>query len=137
MVDDDSRRKVLALRAESAELTIPAGMAHRSADERAEIHSRLFTTVGQLPALAEAGLFGTDAQRALYVHYEEGPVCVAVVLDPPVSVRAPSSAALEDRVRDHVAEHRGVVSADVHPFGKRVSRDRALEILRSLLADAR
>ncbi|MGY5766683.1 hypothetical protein ACXET9_15995 [Brachybacterium sp. DNPG3] len=136
MVDDDSRRKVLALRADSAELTIRGGARRRGARERADAHSHLFTTLGPLPAPAETDLFGSAAQRALYVFYEEGHICVGVVLDPPVSVHAPSSAALEERVRAHVAEHRGVVRADVHPFGKRVERDQAIGILRTLLADA-
>jgi hypothetical protein len=58
-------------------------------------------------------------------------VQVGVVLDPPLSVHAPSLDELEHRVREVIAEHRGVVAADVHAFGKRVPRDVALTVLRA------
>ncbi|MCP5592242.1 hypothetical protein NL301_27865, partial [Klebsiella pneumoniae] len=70
------------------------------------------------------------SQWALYVRYAEGPVQVGVVLDPPLSVHAPSPADLDARVRSVVAEHRGVVEADVHAFGKQVPREVALTALR-------
>ena len=89
-----------------------------------------------LPEPAREGLFGPASQWALFTYYAEGPVQVGVVLDPPLSVHAPTLDELEHRVRDVIAEHRGVVAADVHAFGKRVPRDIALTVLRTAEPEA-
>lgn len=133
---DEDRLTALALRI-PAELTVQSGAGRRSdetdADARAATHAMLFTRLGVLPDEAQQNLFGPDVQRVLYVYYDEGPTLVGAVLDPPVAVHAPSTGGLEAKVRRYVAEHRGVVEADVHPFGKRVDRSDAVEILGALV----
>jgi hypothetical protein len=137
MVDaDDARLAALVLRARSGELTLPEDASRRGRQTRAEAHSMLFTALGDLPDSAQDDLFGPVVQRVLYVYYEEGPAVVGTVLDPPVSVHAPTERGLEGKVIEYVAEHRGVVEADVHAFGKRVDREIALGILAALLADS-
>lgn len=132
MVDEDEdRRATLALRAAGGALTDPDAGSRRDARARAAQSSALFTALGVLPEPAREGLFGPTSQWALFTYYAEGPVQVGVVLDPPLSVHAPSLDELEHRVREVIAEHRGVVAADVHAFGKRVPRDVALNVLRA------
>lgn len=132
MVDEDEdRRATLALRAAGGALTDPDAGSRRDARARAALSSALFTALGVLPEPAREGLFGPTSQWALFTYYAEGPVQVGVVLDPPLSVHAPSLDELEHRVREVIAEHRGVVAADVHAFGKRVPRDVALTVLRA------
>ena len=134
MVDEDEdRRATLALRT-TGEIVDPDPGARRDARARAEESTALFTALGALPESAREGLFGPSSQWALFTFYAEGPVQVGVVLDPPLSVHAPTLDELEHRVREVIAEHRGVVAADVHAFGKRVPREVALTALRG--ADA-
>lgn len=135
--DDDARLAVLALRAEQGELTIPPDAARRGPEARADTHTMLFTVLGRLSATAESDLFGPGIQRVLYVYYPEGSTLVGAVLDPPVSMHAPTTDALDAKVRAYVAEQRGVVEADVHPFGKRVDREQAVETLVRLADDPR
>ena len=136
MVDEDEdRRATLALRAAGGALTDPDAGSRRDARARAAESSALFTALGVLPEPAREGLFGPASQWALFTYYAEGPVQVGVVLDPPLSVHAPTLDELEHRVRDVIAEHRGVVAADVHAFGKRVPRDIALTVLRTAEPD--
>ena len=130
MVDEDEdRRATLALRT-TGEIVDPDPGARRDARARAEESTALFTALGTLPESARQGLFGPSSQWALFTFYAEGPVQVGVVLDPPLSVHAPTLDELEHRVREVIAEHRGVVAADVHAFGKRVPREVALTALR-------
>ncbi|APX32814.1 hypothetical protein BH708_08875 [Brachybacterium sp. P6-10-X1] len=135
--DDDARLAALALRAEQGELTAPPAAARRGPEARADTHTMLFTVLGRLPQAAESDLFGPGVQRVLYVYYPEGSTLVGAVLDPPVSVHAPTTDALDAKVRAYVAEQRGVVEADVHPFGKRVDRARAVEALERLVDGSR
>jgi hypothetical protein len=131
MVDEDeNRRAELAHRADGA-LTDPGAGTRKDARTRAEESVALFTALGTLPWPHREELFGPTSQWALFTYYAEGPVQVGVVLDPPLSVHAPSLAELEQRVVGVVAEHRGVVTADVHAFGKRVPREVALSALRA------
>lgn len=121
----------IALRAR-AEVTASAGAKRHGARHRAddsESHAALFTRLDDLSETAREHLFGPSVQHALYVYYSEGPTLVGAVLDPPVAVHAPSASALDARIRTYVAEHRGVVEADVQTFGRRVERDHALRIL--------
>ncbi|MGP9681974.1 hypothetical protein [Brachybacterium sp. AOP3-A1-3] len=121
----------LELRAR-AEMTAPAGVGRSGARHRAEgseSSTTFFTRLDDLPERAREELFGPSVQHVLYVYYAEGPTLVGAVLDPPVAVHAPSASALEARIRTYVAEHRGVVEADVQTFGRRVERDHALRIL--------
>lgn len=134
--DDDARLAALALRAEQGELTVTREAVRRGPQARADTHTMLFTVLGRLPDAAESDLFGAGVQRVLYVYYAEGATLVGAVLEPPVSVHAPTPDALEAKVRAYVAEQRGVVEADVHAFGKRVDRERAVETLTRLAADA-
>lgn len=135
MVDDDARLAALALRAEQGELTVPHETVRRDPGARADTHTMLFTVLGRLPDAAENDLFGPGIQRVLYVYYAEGATLVGAVLDPAVSMHAPTPDALEAKVRAYVAEQRGVVEADVHAFGKRVDREHALETLTRLVAE--
>ena len=129
MVDEDEdRRATLALRT-TGEIVDPDPGARRDARARAEESTALFTALGTLPESARQGLFGPSSQWALFTFYAEGPVQIGVVLDPPLSVHAPTLDELEHRVREVIAEHRGVVAADVHAFGKRVPREVALAAL--------
>lgn len=121
----------LELRAR-ADMTASAGAGRHGARHRAddsESHAVLFTRLDDLSETARADLFGPPVQHALYVYYAEGPTLVGAVLDPPVAVHAPSASALDARIRTYVAEHRGVVEADVQTFGRRVERDHAVRIL--------
>lgn len=121
----------LELRAR-AEMTAPAGTGRHGARHRADDsapHGALFTRLDDLSEAAREDLFGPPVQHALYVYYAEGPTLVGAVLDPPVAVHAPSASTLDARIRTYVAEHRGVVEADVQTFGRRVERDHALRIL--------
>lgn len=137
MVDaDDARLAALVLRARSGELAVPEDGPRRARQTRAEAHAMLFMALGDLPGSAQEDLFGPVVQRVLYVYYEEGPTLVGTVLDPPISVHAPTASGLEGKVREYVAVHRGVVEADVHAFGKRVDRETALGILTALLEDS-
>ncbi|MBB5830551.1 hypothetical protein [Brachybacterium aquaticum] len=120
----------LAPRHPGGPLTDPSAATRRDARGRADQVAALFTELGPLPDPARQDLFGPTSQWALYVRYAEGPVQVGVVLDPPLSVHAPSPADLDARVRSVVAERRGVVEADVHAFGKQVPREVALTALR-------
>lgn len=129
--EDQDRRATLALRAAAGELTDPDPGARRDARARAAESTALFTELGALPEPAREGLFGPSSQWALFTFYAEGPVQVGVVLDPPLSVHAPTLDELERRVREVIAEHRGVVAEDVHAFGKRVQREVALTALRT------
>lgn len=137
MVDDDplpdARPTALTRRTTGEELTVLDGGDRPGAPDRAEGHAMLVTHLGSLPDAAAEERFGPDVQRALYVYYAEGPSLVGAVLDPPLSVHASSAPALEATMRTVVAEHRGVVEADVHPFGRRVERDRALSVISSLV----
>ena len=137
MVDEDEdRRTTLALRA-AGEIVDPDPGVRRDARARAEESTALFTTLGTLPTPAREGLFGPSSQWALFTFYAEGPVQVGVVLDPPLSVHAPTLDELEHRVREVIAEHRGVVAADVHAFGKRVFGKRVpREVALAALHDA-
>lgn len=117
-----------------AEMTAPAGTGRHGASHRADdaaSQGALFTRLDDLSEAAREDLFGPPVQHALYVYYAEGPTLVGAVLDPPVAVHAPSASTLDARIRTYVAEHRGVVEADVQTFGRRVERDHALRILTS------
>lgn len=128
---EEGPRATLALRTAGGELTDPDAGSRRDARARAAESAALFTELGTLPESAREELFGPSSQWALFICYPEGPVQVGVVLDPPLSVHAPTLEELEHRVREVIAEHRGVVPADVHAFGKRVPREVALAALRA------
>ncbi|GAA1489143.1 hypothetical protein [Brachybacterium sacelli] len=102
--DDDARLAALALRAEQGELTVTRGAFRRGPEARADTHTMLFTVLGRLPDAAESDLFGAGVQRVLYVYFPEGATLVGAVLEPPVSVHAPTPDALEAKVRAYVAE---------------------------------
>lgn len=130
MTQPDLRPAELALRPGRGELT--ASPRRRSAAERAEALALIVERLDTLPPGAAHDPFGPGAQRILYVHFEDGASRVALILDPPTALRAPSATALEAHVRAHVAEARGVSDVDVHVFGKSVPRELAWQVLRSL-----
>lgn len=130
MTQSETRPAELALRTGRGELTTRS--RDRTAAERAEALTLIVERLDALPARAAHELFGAGVQRILYVHFEDGASHVALLLDPPTTLRAATPAALEVHVRAHVADARGVSDEDVHVFGKSVPRAIALRVLRSL-----